>query len=883
MHLKTRSYKYFGRNILKLSLLCFLLIFCLQCKKEDPYELQIGWTSRDISTIPFRVRYQKWKRGNLIRNPSFEEGRTFNLDSITQTFNLDGWKKIGDHVQWVNILADSIYEPSEACSGNHAIKIIKEKSDELSEQNVGILSEYIKVIPGNYALKLDIKLENVQSHKERIGARLYDAINISLVYYDKNKIKLPSGIYCPNLDNYIDNSNKNYSLVNFTQIDKLDWTTLIGRTYNYPFSDGDIADEAKYVRILISFNGTGTVWIDNVNLSYTKWNLTTAERLQHYFDSTLTIPELLVPKPKIVQSKDTIIMYNPDSGYTDLPVILAPFQYKEETAIAIQMLKEALEKNIRTNLGVEMNIPVIKSVRNNNNTRQLIFSIGDTYLYARYSDQIRDDKIAAHEQGYIIKHFQDSINVVFLKGNKPIGDYYAAATARQLFGKSSCIYFDATVLDYPDYLDRSIVIQNNKLHPSNLSSFLSQSAEYKISRFIADIKPNDEVTHTNARIFLESINDYPTLEPGIITDLYHCRDNSDINDCSMISSFSEQPHIGNKQVNEIMNFLAGFMQEKNLLCILESENSLPYNVFQKKNQNLNQSQFFGDFRTFYLNQFQTLNRITNWIDNKNPSVKIIFTPTFSHNEAIDLWRIYPDIYFHELNALVKSDLWFGWSGISDQSQRISYIDAFRYKEYIGEYPVLIDNTYYSRSPLVQTEYFEYYPSKIRMSNIFEPYSTELPDTLYKLVPDRIIVLKGGHTSTIDKIRYFSFCDYAWNNRYYDPDFSLLKILIMNYGKEGARDLILFNDAYIRLLEICYLMESEGLNQKYIKKAESSIIGVNVHYKNLITILPASDPFIQQLKVFKEGIIKRYNTIYEERLVNEKLEQDSSFSILSIGN
>ena len=60
-------------------------------------------------TIPYRTRLQRLEKGNLVRNPSFETGRTFIIDSSTTSFVIDGWQQIGQHIEWVDILTDSLY------------------------------------------------------------------------------------------------------------------------------------------------------------------------------------------------------------------------------------------------------------------------------------------------------------------------------------------------------------------------------------------------------------------------------------------------------------------------------------------------------------------------------------------------------------------------------------------------------------------------------------------------------------------------------------------------------------------------------------------------------------------------------------------------------
>ena len=55
-------------------------------------------------------------------------------------------------------------------------------------------------------------------------------------------------------------------------------------------------------------------------------------------------------------------------------------------------------------------------------------------------------------------------------------------------------------------------------------------------------------------------------------------------------------------------------------------------------------------------------------------------------------------------------------------------DLHRYKSLIGRWPMIWDNTLYARN--LETKryggYTTYYPGKVRMCNLFEPYDTYKP-------------------------------------------------------------------------------------------------------------------------------------------------------------
>ena len=57
----------------------------------------------------------------------------------------------------------------------------------------------------------------------------------------------------PNTGALINNSAKNYTFANFWRIDDLPWGKVRGRSYHYPFSEGDIPDRTRYDRLFFGF------------------------------------------------------------------------------------------------------------------------------------------------------------------------------------------------------------------------------------------------------------------------------------------------------------------------------------------------------------------------------------------------------------------------------------------------------------------------------------------------------------------------------------------------------------------------------------------------------------------------------------------------------
>ena len=93
------SMKTLNLVILFWGIILCLLFSCKQPKKEIP--VSVNWSGNEPLSIPFRIRLQKYHRANLIRNSSFESGRELIIDTTGATFRIDGWKKVGNNVEWV--------------------------------------------------------------------------------------------------------------------------------------------------------------------------------------------------------------------------------------------------------------------------------------------------------------------------------------------------------------------------------------------------------------------------------------------------------------------------------------------------------------------------------------------------------------------------------------------------------------------------------------------------------------------------------------------------------------------------------------------------------------------------------------------------------------
>lgn len=441
------------RSIFKLtSLIIIVLVGFSSCRKKEQTRFQTSWSSKDPIAIPFNTRINQQKIGNLVLNSSFESGKLFYEEKGIKTFAIEGWSVVGNHVEWVNKQSLE-YKLNEVSDGNHAVKVHREIANETEKLGEGILSDYIKVIPGNYFLKLKLKLKNIKSNRERLGFKLFDAVNIRIKYYDKNKIELHVQEFNPFMNIKVDNTFNSRSFASFYQISDLDWCNVYGKTASFPFFNGDIPDQARYAKIFIGLKGTGTIWIDKVEFNYTTHNFTFLERLEPYFDSSFTAYDMIVPTPKQLEAKGAYVYFNSDTK--KVPVIV--FSGSKNKKLENQVYN--LRNNINNLISSDLKVQTIKSLSvGKKHNYSLIISIGDTKLLKDSKNKQNDSLLNKHPDSYSINTDQD--NVIFLKAISDKALVNGMFTLEQLFDKNKAIVYKSNIFDYPDFYQRNFAVNS---------------------------------------------------------------------------------------------------------------------------------------------------------------------------------------------------------------------------------------------------------------------------------------------------------------------------------------------------------------------------------------------------------------------------------------
>jgi len=852
--------------------------------KKTSTHNQAVWSTKDPFTIPYQVRNTQENSGNLVHNPSFELGKYFSSDTIDLSSFIQAWNKVGEHVMWVS-LDKNEYSDDDVSEGKHSIKIERESASETDLMGEGIMSDFIRVIPGNYSFSYDIRLENISSSTLRLGTKLYQAVNIRLLYYDKNKIPVDGKCYYPYTGTYIDNSFKGYSFSNFWHIDKFDWARVNGISYNYPFSEGDIPDNARYVKIFLGLKGSGTMWIDNVDFRYSKWNFSTLERIEKYIEQDYNKSDLLLPTPKVVKETGDYSYFTDDGNSSQYPVIMVPSAPAKQTMLAARLLKQRLDTIFVHNLDSSFDFSGVEIISDRSeimpDTLTTIFCLGRNELFRKYSANMPLDSIEQYQQGYLISNLPEKPKVIFMTGNNPVGDYYAVTTLIQLLNKNNFILQSANIIDWPDFTGRSYLFsawmneeEMNKdiglISEMSLLKFNKAYVGYGQTRgrkdwyapddlYIAGIKnAGVECEKTGVTDLAIMVNPYYHFDYEMHTD-------SLSEELRYIFTHSDPESL--KKLKSV--YQLGLLYGAKTLMLM-ADDFVPHEGDYRKLYALYTPEDKKRFVNLQNAQAYMVNEIYSWLEKDYPGTRLEFCPPWYLNEFIDKSRGRAEQYFRDLIPQIPGDVAVIWTGPTVRSLSIDMADIFRYKKLIGRYPMLWDNTLYARG--LSSNYGGYpalYPGKMKMCNLFEPFDVDLPENFEKYNDGPHMYINGAMTSEQYQVKYSTVADYQWNTSCYDPDFSLWKTLLSKYGKETAVNILKFNDVYYSLKNVCLQTDTDQNINKIIKRGINYSNRLQVIYSLLENNLKTNPYLFNEITGFKDDALQCFESFKDNNSRDDK--------------
>jgi hypothetical protein len=822
----------------------------------------------DPLSLPYEQRSAFFKKGNLVQNPSFEKGQ-----GQGSSLQLNAWTVKGSDVEWVD-KSSFQYSTTEVYDGARSIRIQRKTAGEIDEGE-GVSSDFIEVIPGNYQFTMYLKMSDIESGTQRLGTRIFDAVDIRLLYFDEQKKPLDPKVLFPCTNNYIDNSFKGFSFSNFWQIDNFDWGMVIGRTYNYPYSEGDIPANCRFVKVYVGLKGSGTLWIDKVDLRYSKWNFTPLERMQAYKDKELSLIDMLVPQPKQISNIKRLKWYDKEKP-AQIPVILLPAKPDKQTLIASQLLKGRLEANLKLCLGKdwkkELVVVTSRLTDSLSKAASFIFSLGTNELCLRYADSLPQKWEQSREQAYYIKTVAG--RMMFLKGNTPLGDYYAVTTLVQLLENKDCILQSATILDYPDFTGRSMLFAawNSSAEVKEDLTNLDAMAKWKINKAYVGYGQPNKNWHTPTEVY----------KGGVSAAANWCRKTGLVNLAVMVNPYY---HLGYEQnvdsisesnryiwthgdpysLNILKNVLKPALDSGAKCIMLSSDDYLPHQGRNPKNYTLYTKEDEDRFINLQNAQAYVIDELYKWLESDYPGTRLEFCPPWYLNEYIDMSRGKAEAYFSDLKALIPKEVAVVWTGNTVRSLSLDNADIYRYSQMIGRYPMLWDNTLYARSTTGKNGgYPSVYPVKSRLCNLFEPLDILVPEHFSRYNDGPDMYVNGDMYSDTYKIKFMTVADFEWNTDAYDADFSLWKALVKTYGKENAIKLMTFNDTFYRLVQhVLYVDALNGSEKDNKTTGDALVKDITTQFNDIAKVLETQKKLVAELRYLKDEQLKAYKAAMEK--------------------
>jgi len=876
--------KFFGLNngafILPISLLVILVIN--NCKSGlQETESRANWNAAITESVPLKVRQGMYKKGNLVQNHSFETGKYFLKSPEISVAHINGWTRIGKSVTWVDLDKPEDH-PEDVFKGKHAVKIHRTKANETDRTGEGILSDYIRIIPGNYSFYYQAKLQNIEPQSGRKGTKLYEAVYIEIRFFDKNKTPLKGNQYYPYKKIFLDSGFKGYSFSNFWHIDSLGWGNIRARTYNYPLSEGDVPDGTHFVRLFFGLKGTGTIWVDEVDFRYSKWNFTTLERMTPYFDTVCSLTKMLIPEPKQISEAEPVQLFRYDLGRYHAPLILIPGNPEKEDLMAAKLLRNKLNDFRRnhdwtsqvTRVQIQQGGPVSSYFKG------MVFSIGKTGIFKQWKDSLPFDRISDQPEGYLIRTVGTEKKKIILVGNKARGDYYAVTTVVQLFDRQENIFYDASVVDYPDFKGRSYLftawqnqneMERDILDISRMSRLKLNTAYvgYGQTRGRKNWYAPDNLYIKGVKKAGEICRNTGVMDMAVMVNPYYHFD-YEMNVDSIPESLKQQfVHARQESLDKLEHVFKIGLDAGARTIMLMADDFVPHRGENRKNYVLYTKEDKDKFVNLQNAQAHVINTIDKWLNQNYPGTRFEFCPPWYLNEFIDRSEGSAESYFRDLQAMVPRNLAIIWTGPTVRSLSFDLADIERYSNLIGRKPMIWDNTLYARElEGVYGGYPAYYPGKDRLCNLFEPYDVSVPENFQDLVDSGAMYVNGSASSEIYKIKYATVADFEWNTRAYNPEFSLWKVLVNNFGTEGGKHLIEFSDAFYGIKEIIG-RSKEQFSPKLHAIGQEHVARIHDLFKDLKRELKQNPQLVYELENKMNTVLEEFDALKKQEKIKEK--------------
>jgi hypothetical protein len=480
--------------------------------------------------------------------------------------------------------------------------------------------------------------------------------------------------------------------------------------------------------------------------------------------------------------------------------------------------------------------------------------------------------ILSKPQGYIIQAEEvDGRYVVFLIGATPLANYYAVTTALQLFDDDRCIYHNATVTDFPDFLGRAYMFkkwQNAAELRYDLDG-VERMSRLKLNKaYVANIRAA-EIWHQTNPLHLQGIQAAGRVcrEIGVMSLAVMANPYSHFDFEAAEANLDDKlrytwTHGSAESFARLREYFKIGLDAGAATVMLLADDYVPHVGTNPQNYALYTLEDRQRFVNLQNAQADVIRRLKQWIDANYPGTRFEFCPPWYSNEHVDRSDGKAEMYFAELTFQIPPDVAIIWTGPTVRSLSVDMADLQRFRALIGKWPMFWDNTLYARNMATKRYggYPTHYPGKVRMCNLFEPHDTYRPPAFYTYSDGRHMFTNGDASSEVYRIKFATVADYLWNTSAYQPELALWKALCGAYGSECARHLLHFNDAYYGLYDVCLRLELEGVTAAKVEPGRAFLRQLDGYLAGISGQLTATHPLVAELSLLRDAQQQRFEEL-----------------------
>ncbi|MFC1888274.1 beta-N-acetylglucosaminidase domain-containing protein [Thermodesulfobacteriota bacterium] len=727
------------------------------------------------------ARLEMIRRGNIVPNPFFEDVS----DGTVVGWTLEGAGARADHEV-----------PHE---GKYTLRISGD------EGRSRATSDRFPVVPGNYRFSLWIRMRNLTAPQ---GGSLEDVVRIRLDFFDSKGRPLEA------VERFggesVDRSAKSYGLASLKSIVFLDWQWIMPVSRYYPYRTGDVPKGAAFAQVKVDLNGPGTIWVDDIDLHYSRYNLTLAERIE-YAETSAKAGSGILPEPRECAIDDHVIELTGPDGPALRACILLPSEPSTAERLATEELVDsiwALGGLVEDGFVVDDPMECPAGVP--------VLSIGDTDAAARMVAPGEWEELEALGGGdaYLVRtEEREGREWVIAAGCGPRGTYYAVNTLVQLLesGEGKILLRGVHIRDWPAYRVRAVSGEGNR--------WPAFAAEKEIARRLAHHRLNTICINYPAattawwsppeayELALEELGAFASetglVDLGILVNPYYHRAGPEKEEVFRISSDDD--------LETLFNVIDMGLSNGASLIILCADDFVPRLRKDCYCYGLDDDADRERFGTLAAAHAHMVRFVRDRMREASPVARLLFVPPWYSIEHVLRGGGLAGEYFAELAGGMPEDVSLVWTGPTVRSTIIDDLNIDVCRRISAGVPLFLwDNTLFARK---KKDFWGEDPTWAAHCSLLEPYDLDAGQKLPEaLGHDGIYV--NSECSELYGLRMETVGDHLWNPETYDPDFSLWRGLVDALGAKGAEDLVRVDALYWQERAILNRMtELDGQGEK----------------------------------------------------------------------